>query len=38
MRGCTVSAMEEPEPGREMEFVFDTSKVHLFDTATEKVI
>lgn len=33
-----VSAMEEPEPGREMEFVFDTSKVHLFDKESEKVI
>mgnify|MGYP001617115650 CR=1 FL=1 len=33
-----ISAVEEPEPGREMEFVFDTSKVQLFDKETEKVI
>lgn len=33
-----ISASEELEAGQEMEFVFDTSKVHLFDTETEKVV
>ena len=38
MHVSRVSAMEEPEPGGEMEFVFDTSKLHLFDVVTEKVV
>lgn len=29
---------EEPNPGKTMEFVFDTSKAHFFDVNTEKVI
>jgi multiple sugar transport system ATP-binding protein len=33
-----ITATEEPEAGREMEFVFDTAKLHLFDAATEKVL
>ncbi len=33
-----ITATEEPEAGKEMEFVFDTAKVHLFDAVTEKVL
>ncbi len=33
-----VSAVEEPTPGRTMEFVVDTSKAHFFDPITENVI
>jgi multiple sugar transport system ATP-binding protein len=33
-----ITATEEPEAGKEMELVFDTAKVHLFDAVTEKVL
>ncbi len=38
MQVSRINATEEPEAGREMNFVFDTSKAHLFDIQTEKVI
>jgi multiple sugar transport system ATP-binding protein len=33
-----ITAMEEPEAGKEIELVFDTAKAHLFDGVTEKVL
>jgi multiple sugar transport system ATP-binding protein len=33
-----ITALEEPGAGKEIELVFDTAKVHLFDAATEKVL
>jgi multiple sugar transport system ATP-binding protein len=33
-----ITAMEEPEAGKEIELVFDTAKAHLFDAVTEKVL
>jgi multiple sugar transport system ATP-binding protein len=33
-----INAAEEPETGREMEIVFDTAKVHLFDAETGEVV
>jgi multiple sugar transport system ATP-binding protein len=33
-----IGAFEEPQPGTDMEFVFDTAKVHLFDPQTERII
>jgi multiple sugar transport system ATP-binding protein len=33
-----VNAVEEPQTGKEMEFVFDTAKVHLLDAESGEVI
>jgi multiple sugar transport system ATP-binding protein len=33
-----INAAEEPETGKEMEFVFDTAKAHLFDAETGEVV
>ena len=38
MHVARLSATEEPEPSREMGFVFDTSKVHLFEAETGKAV
>jgi multiple sugar transport system ATP-binding protein len=38
MHVARLTATDEPELRQEMGFVFDTSKVHLFDAETERAI